>query len=134
MASSNVERLRAAYEDLAARGEWPEEPPLLGPGFELHQDPVLDNAKVFRGPDAAAALMELTGQSISELTVEAERFIEAPSGEIAVVVRTSGRGRASGIAIDRHQAHVWRFEGPEPRQMVVHGRADEALRKLGLDS
>jgi hypothetical protein len=49
MPISNTERLRAGYEALAATGEWPAELAPLGPSFELRQDPVLDNAKVFRG-------------------------------------------------------------------------------------
>jgi ketosteroid isomerase-like protein len=134
MASSKIERLQDGYESLAATGQWPAEPALLGPGFELHQDPVLDNAKVFRGPDAPAALLALTAESFSEPSFQAEQFIEAPAGEIVVIVRVSGRGRASGIAINRQQAHVWRFEGDDAREMTVHGRAEEALRALGLDT
>ena len=133
MASSTAERLSAGYEVLATTGAWPAELALLGPGFELHQDPMLDNARVFRGADAPAALMALMAESFSEPAVQAERFIEAPAGEIVVIVSVSGRGRASGIAIKRHQAHVWRFEGPEAREMTVHGSPHEALRALGLD-
>jgi hypothetical protein len=132
MASSNTERLRAGYEQLAATGAWPSESALLGPNFELHQDPMLDAAKVFRGPDAPTALIALTAESFSEPTVQAARFIEAPAGEIVVFVRVSGRGKASGIAINREQAHVWRFEGEEAREMTIHGSPNEALRALGL--
>jgi ketosteroid isomerase-like protein len=133
VASSNAERLRTGYEALAATGSWPAAPALLGPSFELHQDPMLDNARVFRGDEAPAALIALTAESLSEPTVQAERFIEAPAGEIVAIVRVSGRGRASGIAINRQQAHVWRFEGVQAREMTVHGSPDEALRALGLD-
>ena len=133
MAKPNAERLQAGYEALAATGVWPAEPPLLGPRFELHQDPLLDDARIFRGPDAPAALMALTAESVSEPTVRAERFIATPGGEILVIVRVSGHGRASGIAINKEQAHVWRFEGEEAREMTVHGSPDEARRALGLD-
>jgi hypothetical protein len=134
MASSNVERLRAGYEALASTGTWPAEPALLGPDFELHQDPIMDNAKIFRGPDAPAALIALSAESFSEPAFQAEQFIEMPAGEIVVIVRVSGRGKASGIALDRQQAHVWRFDGQDAREMTVHGRAGEALRALGLDT
>jgi hypothetical protein len=134
MSGSNVERLRAGYDGLAATGGWPAEQELLGPEFELHQDPMLDDARVFRGPDAPAALFALLGESFSEPAVQAERFIEAPGGEIVVIVRVSGRGRASGIAINREQAHIWRFEADEPREMTIHGSSREALGALGLDA
>ncbi len=127
-----MEQLRAGYEALAQTGEWPTEPAPLGAEFELHQDPVLDNAKVFRGPGAPAALIALTAESLAEPAVRAERFIEAPAGEIVVIVRVSGHGRASGIAIDRQQAHIWRFEGQNARELTVHGSSEDALRALGL--
>ncbi len=131
--STNSERLSAAYEGLAATGSWPAEHGLLGPDFELHQDPFLDNARVFRGPEAPDALIALMAESFAGIALEAERFIEAPGGKIVVIVRISGRGQASGIAIDRQQAHVWRFDGQDAREMTVHGRAVEALRALGLE-
>jgi ketosteroid isomerase-like protein len=134
MASSNAERLRGGYEGLAATGAWPGERELLRPDFELHQDPMLDDAKTFRGADAPGALIALTAQSIVEPTMRAERFIETPAGEIVVFVRVIGRGRASGIAINKEQAHVWRFEGEQAREMTVHASPNEALRALGLDA
>jgi ketosteroid isomerase-like protein len=133
MAGSNGSHLRASYEALAATGNWPEEPMLLGASFELHQDPMLDSARVFRGADAPAALMALASESLIEPAVEPERFIEAPAGEIVVIVRVSGQGRASGIATHRQQAHIWRFDGRDAREMTVYGSPDEALRALGLD-
>ncbi len=133
MASSNAERLRAGYETLAATGTWPQASDVLGEDFELHQDPVLDNARVFRGAGAPAELLALTAEVVSEPTVQAERFIDLPTGEVVALVCISGSGKASGIAINRHQAHVWRFEGDSARQMTVHGSPAEALRALGLD-
>jgi hypothetical protein len=133
MASSNAERLRAGYEALAATGSWSTESAHLGPDFELHQDPILDNARVFRGADAPGALLALAAESVADPTVRAERFVEIQTGEIVAIVQVSGRGKASGIAMNREQAHVWRFEGDEARQMTVHGSPREALRALGLD-
>jgi hypothetical protein len=133
MASENVEGLRAGYEALTQTGKWPAELMPLDDDFELHQDPVLDDARVFRGSDAPAALLALTAESFSEPAVHAERLVEAPAGEVVVFVRITGRGRASGIAIDRRQAHVWRFEERRARVMTVHGSPEEALRALGLD-
>jgi ketosteroid isomerase-like protein len=133
MASSNMARLQAGYESLTATGSWPAESSLLGPDFELHQDPALDNARIFRGPDAPAVLIALMAESFSDPAVHADRFIEASAEEIVVVVRVSGRGRASGIAINRQQAHVWRFDREQAQEMTVYGSAREALRALGLN-
>jgi ketosteroid isomerase-like protein len=133
VASANAERLRAGYESLGTTGAWPAGLALLGADFELHQDPMLDTGKVFRGAEAPTALLALTAESFTDPAVSAERFIDTPTGEIVAIVRVSGKGRASGIAIEREQAHVWRFEGDAAREMTVHGSPREALRALGLD-
>jgi hypothetical protein len=133
MGSQNAERLRAGYEVFAASGSWPEGQKLLAEDFELHQDPILDDARVFRGTGAPEELLTLVAGAVSEPTVEAERLIDLPTGEIVAFVCVSGHGKASGIAINRHQAHIWQFEGDQARRMTVHGSPAEALRALGLD-
>jgi hypothetical protein len=132
MAGPNTDRLRAGYEALAGNGSWPAEPPLLGPDFELHQDPMLDTAKVFRGPDAPAELIATTSGWLPELTIAVDRFIETGPAEVVAIVRLSGRSR-SGMSLNREQAHVWHFEGERAREMTVHGSPREALRVLGLE-
>ena len=49
--------------------------------------------------------------SIRDVVVEAERFAESGGGDIVALVRVRGKGRASGIAIDREQAHLSSFDG-----------------------
>ena len=131
MAQENIDRLRAAYEVLAATGEWPSGE-LLGAAFELHQDAFVDNAKVFRGPDAPAELLGVFAESFLDLSLEAESFTAAPRGEVVAVVRLQGRGRASGMAIDKLQAHVWSFDDLAAIKMEVFGQPAEARKAVRL--
>lgn len=126
-----MNRLRSSYDILAQTGEWPTDG-LLASDFELHQDAFVDTAKVFHGPDAARQLMRNFKQAIRDVSLEAERFIEGPAGEVVVIVRARGRGQGSGIAIDKQQAHVWTFTGDKAARMVIYGQPAEAFRAVGL--
>ena len=105
MTQGRIDRLRAGLETLTRTGE----PPIgfLAPEFELHQaSSIVDTAGVFQGPDAIRdSLSELRG-SFENLSFEAERFLDAPGGEVVVLVHASGRGIGSGLEVDNHIAWV----------------------------
>jgi ketosteroid isomerase-like protein len=65
---------------------------------------------------------------------EPERFLEAPGGEIVVLVHAQGRGRASGMQIDNHIAWVWTFRDEQLVRMVVYEEPGDALEAVGLQS
>jgi ketosteroid isomerase-like protein len=131
MSSENSERLSAVYDTLASTGAW-ESPGLLAADFELRQDPVLDAGRTFHGPGGPGELLQMLEASFRDVVVEAERFVEGGGGDIVAMVRVRGHGRASGIAIDREQAHLWSFDGPTAVRMMVFGDRGEALQAAGL--
>jgi len=133
MAEDNLARLRASYEVLTRTGEWPQDG-LLGPDFKLHQDSSFDSAGVFHGPDAPGELIGRMQQGFQDMSFEAERFIEAPAGEVLAIVRVRARGKGSGTAIDKQQAHVWSFTDGEATTMTVYGRPAEGLEAVGLEA
>jgi ketosteroid isomerase-like protein len=130
-AQENIDRLRNGYEALGRTGEWPGDG-LLASDFELHQDAVVDAAGAFRGPDAPAQLIGRMQQAFRDISFEAQSFVEAPNGEVMVVVRTRGHGKASGMAVDKEQAHVWTFADGRAIGMRIYGQRAEALKALGL--
>jgi ketosteroid isomerase-like protein len=131
MSSENSERLRTAYETLRDTGAW-EAPGLLAADFELHQDPMFDAGRTFHGPESPGDMLNTFAASFLDVVVEAERFVESGSGDIVALVRLRGKGRASGTAIEREQAHVWSFEGPTAVRMTVFGDRREGLRTAGI--
>jgi len=133
MSSENGERLHSAYEALSSTGTW-DSPGLLAAEFELHQDPVVDAGRTFHGPDGPGEMLKVLEASFADVVVEAERFLEGGRGEIVALVRVRGRGRASGIAIDREQAHLWSFDGPTAVRMTVFSDRREGLKAAGLSA
>ena len=131
MARPNVDRLRLAIDAFSRGGE--AGAALLAPDFELHQaSSIIDTAGVFRGPDALRGSLRELQESFENLRFEAERFLQAPGGEVVVLVRATGRGRGSGVEIDNHIAWVWTFRDGQAVRMVVYEEPAEALRAVGL--
>ncbi len=95
---SRVDRLRQAIDAFSGRGaDLEADADLLAPDFELHQSSsIIDTAGVFRGPDAVRESLSELSESFEDMTYEAERYLEAPGGEVVVLIHTTGRGRGSG--------------------------------------
>jgi ketosteroid isomerase-like protein len=132
--SKLIDRLRFGLETFNRTGETAVVG-FLAPDFELHQaSSIVDTAGVFRGPGALRDSLDELNESFENLTFEAERFLEAPGGEIVVLVHARGRGRGSGMEIDNHIAWVWTFRDQQAVRMVVYEDPADALEAVGLHS
>jgi ketosteroid isomerase-like protein len=94
---------------------------------------IIDTDGIFRGRNAFRDVVRELDESFEEMRWEPEQFIEAPGGEVVVLVRALGRGRGSGIEIDNQIAHVWSFRGNTSVRMVIYEEQAEALEAVGLD-
>jgi ketosteroid isomerase-like protein len=50
---------------------------------------------------------------------------------ILAVIHQTGRGHASGVAIDQHVTHVWRIEDGRASELDVYSERAEALEAVG---
>lgn len=124
-----MNRLGAA---LAAFGRGETDVEFLAADFELRQSSsIVDTAGTFRGRDAIGASLRELRESFDELSFEADKVIEAPCGEVVVLVHARGRGRGSGVDIDNHIAWVWTFRGQQAVRLVVYEDQAEALEAVG---
>jgi ketosteroid isomerase-like protein len=127
----NVEQLRAAYEAFSETGEIVGSH--LAPDFEMRQaSSIIDSAGVFHGPNAFRDVLRELQEAFDDFTTRAEKFIEAPTGEILVFVHVLGRGRGSGAEMDNRIAHVWTFRGEKAVRMVAYEEQADALAALDL--
>jgi len=131
MSQENIDQLRAAYEAFNQTGEIVVAD--LAPDFELRQaSSIIDTAGVFRGPDAFRDVLRELEESFEDFKAEAEKLIEAPTGEIVVFVHVLGRGRGSGAEMDNRIAHVWTYRDDEAVRMVAYEEPADALEAVGL--
>lgn len=128
MSQENLEQLRALYEGAPSDIE-----DHLASDFELRQaSSIIDSAGVFHGRTALRDVLAELREVFDDLTMTVERVVEAPAGDIVVLVRVQGRGRGSGIEVDNHIAHVWTPRGTQFARMVVYEDPQEALGAVGL--
>jgi ketosteroid isomerase-like protein len=131
MSQENIDRLRTGLDAFNKTGEIDIE--FLAPDFEMHQaSSIIDTAGVFYGRDALDRSLRELGESFEDLRYEAEKFIEAPGGEVLVLIRAHGRGRGSGAQMDDRIAWVWTFRGDKAVRLVVYEEQSEAIEVLGL--
>jgi ketosteroid isomerase-like protein len=131
MAQDNIERLRAAYETFNRTGEIVVDH--LAADFEMQQaSSIIDSAGVFHGPNAFRGVLRELEEAFEDFTAEAEGFIEAPTGEIVVLVHVLGRGRGSGAEMDNRIAHVWTFRDDTAVRMVAYEEQADALAAVGV--
>ena len=104
MAEQSVDMIRGAYEAFA-RGDVPG---VLGADdIEWHEAEGMPYGGVYRGGEAVAQNVfgPLT-QDVPDFAVTPEEFI-ASGDAVAVVVRYTGTGKATGKQLDLSVVHVW---------------------------
>ena len=129
MPEGNVEIVRRLYEamndqDAGAAIE------LTDPDVEWVADPRLGMGPLL-GRDAVIGFFQDQANTFEDLSVEVERLSEAGDNVLAFL-RVTGRGRASGAAIDISIGHVWVLRDGAVVRGEGFGDRDEALRAAGL--
>ena len=132
MTEEFIDQLQTGLERMNRTGEPPAG--FLAPEFELHQaSSIVDTAGVFRGPDAMRDSLNELRESFEDLTFDAEQVLNAPGGEVVVLVHARGRGIGSGVEIDNHVAWVWTFRDGKAVRLVIYEDPAEAFAAVGLD-
>ena len=129
MSQTNLDLIRSGYETFNRTGEY--DLGLLASDFELHSS-LIDTVGVFRGRDALRDVLRELQEVFGELSYEPEKVLEAPSGEIVVFIRASGRGRNSRAQTDTRMVHVWTYRDNKAVRLIVYEDAAKALKAVGL--
>ena len=130
MASRNVEaadriyaaRLRGDIDALLAE---------LDPEFEWRPHLAALGGGVVRGHDGVREYLAALGEDWEDFRQEVEQMFDA-GDRVVVFLHTHGRGRASGVELHPHPAHVLRFQDGKCVENVTYLDRDEALRAAGL--
>jgi ketosteroid isomerase-like protein len=88
---------------------------------------------VYRGHEGFLEnLAELT-EVFDDFQIEPEELTEGGDA-IFAVVRVSGRGRSSGVAIDQRLFHVWTIRDGKALRLEIHSDRERALRAAGVEA
>jgi ketosteroid isomerase-like protein len=134
MSQENVEIVRRVY-DAVERGDATTVLGLYDPGieWEFSRSPfrLLFQHDVYRGHDGLRSFIrERYEEAWESIDDELEELIDAGEHVISVIT-TRGRGRASGVEVEKTHAGVWTFRGRKIVRVAWMSR-EEALESAGL--
>ena len=133
MSQENVEIVRSGYE-LFAAGDLEGVAALFSTNAELADAGGLGIAGTAvgtrQGPEGFLRATAEVLEAFDDYRVEAEGFIDAGDA-VAVPVRISGRGRASGATQEVRLAHLWVLRNGNVIRGEVYRTTEEALEAAG---
>ena len=130
MSQENVEVVRRGVEAFA-RGAWDESIEWMDPAVQWRDTPNLPGAQLYRGREGVLAQWRSTREVFDDFTVDIDQFIDA-GDQVVVFMRTSGRGRASGLQVSREIVQVCTVRDGRVIEIVGYEDPAEALRAVGL--
>jgi ketosteroid isomerase-like protein len=130
MSHSDVERLRAAYEALE-RGDLSSVLELIDPEAELLDRPELPDPRTYHGHEGLRASIAESVAAFEDFHFVPERFFDAGE-KVVVILKMSGRGRASGVPVEERIAHLWTIAGGRAIRLQAFTDPAEALEAAGL--
>jgi ketosteroid isomerase-like protein len=132
MSQQDLDLLRTGYDAFAA-GDVEAALALLSPDIELqvHTERPDIQSRTYHGHAGFLANFSELTDVFDDLRVEPTEFIEG-NGRVLAIVRVTGSGKASGVAIEAKIFHVWTFRDGKATRLEIFGeseQAEQALRK-----
>jgi ketosteroid isomerase-like protein len=130
MSQENVEIVRRIYASWAP-GSSPAESDLLHPDIEWVNPSDALEPGTRTGIDAFTSITEGLDDTIRDLRMDVERFIDA-GGRVVVIATMRGQGSTSGVEIERRHGSVWTIRDGKAVRFQWFYEPDEALEAAGL--
>jgi ketosteroid isomerase-like protein len=130
MSHENVEVVRRGFEAWD-RGEYDAALGYFSPEVEIDASERILNPATYRGIDGARRFRDEIADTWGEFHVEIEDMLSA-GDEIVVLVRSSGRGRASGAEAESRAAWVVAVSDDKVTRLRLYRDRSQALAAVGL--
>jgi uncharacterized protein len=127
VAPGNAQLVRQGYAALA--GDVDGFIAMLHPDAEWHWPRGVVDKTVFRGKEEIRRGVEEWGEPWEDFRMEPVDFLERGE-DVLAVVRYSARGRASGMDVDEHVAHLWEFRDGLAVRLRMFGDIEKAKRRF----
>jgi ketosteroid isomerase-like protein len=126
------ELLHAGYAALS-RGDLDEALAHMDPSVEVvTSGAFLDEGVVYRGHEGVREFIGMLTDAFDELVYEPVELHDAADGRILVHVRLRGRGKGSGLEVDREGGHIWTLRGDTAVRLEAYPSPEDARAAAGL--
>ena len=126
MPSEDIEIVRRAHEALNT-GDMGALVALCDEGFRLDMSDRVFNPVVYEGHDGIRRFYSEVRDVWESYVWEPEQLIEA-GPDVVALLRSTGRGRGSGVEVERDTAMVWRVRTGRATAVRFFRDRDEALK------
>ena len=131
MSQENVEIARRSVEAFVA-GDWSAISEVIDPEVEWIETPGLGpDAATYRGVEEAREAMGSWTGMWTEYAFEVREYLDA-GDQVVVLGHESGRGRGTGVSVERELGQVHSIEGSKVKRVRLYGSWAEALEAAGL--
>jgi ketosteroid isomerase-like protein len=90
------------------------------------------DGEVYRGHDGVGEAFRIWIGTWEDYRMELDALVDAGDSEVIALVRELGRGKASGIELERPTAGVWTLRNGKVIRIRFYERRQAALEALGL--
>jgi ketosteroid isomerase-like protein len=130
MSEENVAVVRASFEAFR-RGDNESAMEAFDPEIEYDLR-VFPDGKIYRGHEGVREAFRIWLGTWEDYRIEIEEIIDTAGDEVIVLIREFGRGKGSGIEVERPAAGVWTFRNAKAVRIRFYPDRDAALEGLGL--
>jgi ketosteroid isomerase-like protein len=103
----------------------------LDPEIEVHDFDIPDGG-VYRGHDGVGEWLAHFFAVFDDFAFEPREYIDAGRGRVVLLGRFVGRGKGSGVPIERLDGMVWTVRGGKTVRIKYYGSHEEALVAVSL--
>ena len=132
MSRERAERVRRIYDVPYGGEEWAalvEE--FVAPDCELKDRTLPEVAADLKGPEAIRAEATQMSLAFEDVRYTVEDVLDLDDA-VAVRVRGSARGKASGMTVEGTLGHLFSFRAGKVARVDIYGTWEEALQAVGL--
>ena len=129
MSEENVEIVRRSF-DAFIRGDYDEAMSMLDPEIEYELTHFPDG-KVYYGHDGVREAFRMWMGAWDDYRQELDELVDAGESEVIAVVRESGRGKGSGIEMERPTVGLWTLRDGKAVRVRFFDSKEAALASLG---
>jgi uncharacterized protein len=130
MSKENLELVRRLHDRLNG-GDVEGLVELCAPGFQLDMSERIFNPETYEGHDGIRRFYADVRDIWEQYRWAPEELIDAPPRVVALV-RAQGRGRGSGLEIDRRVALVWTLDRGRATALRLYVDPKNAIEAVGL--
>jgi len=132
MSQENVEIVRRGYDHFIATGELL--PEIAHPDFAWDMSTFRGwpEQQIYHGVEGTREFLTEWVGAWDDWKLETEQFVDAGDEKVVVILRQTGRSKATGVHTEMHFGQLWTLKGEKQLRMQMYASPAEALEAAGL--